>query len=115
MSRQRRPRKHRRPSVETMLAEYVEEWTEKWKREGLLAGRLEGEREGRMEGKLEGKRDTFKRLLRRRFGDLPPWADECIAGASVAQLDAWVDGIFAAETLEPLLDGPHPTSDPSAD
>jgi predicted transposase YdaD len=104
------PEIHELQEVETMLAEYVEEWTEKWKREGLLAGRLEGERKG----KLEGKRDTLKRLLRRRFGELPPWASACIEEASVAQLDAWVDGIFAAETLETLLDDSPPASSPSA-
>jgi hypothetical protein len=101
-----------------MLAEHVEEWTEKWKREGLLAGRLECEREGRLEGerkgKLEGKRDTLKRLLGCRFGELPPWASACIDEASVAQLDAWVDGIFAAETLEILLNDSPPASVPSA-
>jgi hypothetical protein len=104
------PEIHELQEVETMLAEYVEAWTEKWKREGLLAGRLEGEREGR----LEGKRDMLKRLLRHRFGDLPPWASARIDEANIAQLDAWVDRIFAAETLETLLDGSAPASNASA-
>ena len=92
------PEIHELQEVETMLAEYVEEWTEKWKREG----------------KQEGKRDTLKRLLRRRFGELPPWAGVRIEEASGAQLDAWVDGIFAAETLQTLLDGPPTASNASA-
>ena len=87
-----------------MLAERVDEWTQKWKREGL---RRLGERKGKLEGKLEGKTDALKRLLRGRFGELPPWAQARIEAAAIGQLDTWLDHLFQAETLETLLgDGP---------
>jgi hypothetical protein len=79
-------------------------------REGKREGRLEGERAG----KLEGKRDALKRLLRLRFGDLPPWTQARIDAATLGQLDAWLDGIFQAVTLDALLGGQPPESRPPA-
>ena len=99
-----------------MLSEHVDEWTQKWKREGLREGKLEGlregERKGKREGKLEGKRDALKRLLRVRFGDLPPRAQARIDAATLGQLDAWLDGLFQAATLDVLLAGQPPESHP---
>jgi len=93
-----------------MLSEHVDEWTQKWKREGLREGLREGERAG----KLEGKSDALKRLLRVRFGELPPWAQARIDAATLGQLDAWLDGLFLAATLEILLGGQPPGSRPPA-
>jgi hypothetical protein len=53
-------------------------------------------------------------LLRVRFGDFPPWAQTRIDAATLGQLDAWLDGIFQAATLEILLGGPQPESRPPA-
>jgi hypothetical protein len=49
----------------------------------------------------------LKRLLARRFGHLPKWAAARIDAADIDQMDAWLDGIFDAKTLEALL-GPQP-------
>jgi hypothetical protein len=114
------PEIHDLREVETMLAEHVEEWTLKWKREGLregrregkLEGKLEGKREGKLEGKREGKSDALKRLLAHRFGDLPAWANARIDAATGDQIDAWLDGIFGAETLDALLGGQSPDTRP---
>jgi hypothetical protein len=110
------PELHDLVEVETMLAEHVEEWTQKWKREGLLEGkregRLEGKLEGKREGKREGKTDALKRLLRVRFGELPPWAQSRIDAATLGQLDTWLDGIFQAATLEEVLLGGQPPGSP---
>jgi len=116
------PQLHDLGEVETMLSEHVDEWTQKWKREGLREGlregerkgKLEGERTGKLEGKREGKRDALKRLLRVRFGDLPPWAQARIDAATLGQLDTWLDGIFQAATLDVLLGGRPPESRPPA-
>ena len=56
----------------------------------------------------EGKTDDLKRLLARRLGPLPPWAVARINAAPLAQLDAWLDGIFDAPALEALLGSPPP-------
>jgi len=41
--------------------------------------------------------------LTRRFGALPTWAERRIDAASVAELDAWLDGIFDAESRAALI------------
>jgi hypothetical protein len=51
----------------------------------------------------EGKAEILLRQLRRRFGAVPDWAEQRIAGASSGQLDAWLDGIFDAEGIEGLI------------
>ncbi|WP_366760321.1 DUF4351 domain-containing protein [uncultured Thiodictyon sp.] len=61
---------------------------------------------GEAKGKAEGKAEGLKRLLARRFGPLPPWAEECIATASPAQLDAWIDDLLDADSLTALI-GPQ--------
>jgi len=112
------PELHDLTEVETMLAERVDEWTQKWKREGLLEGKLEGQREGKLEGKLEGQREgklegkregkteALQSVLTARFGPLPSWAGARLAGATIDQLDAWLNGFLQAETLEGLLGDP---------
>ena len=67
-----------------------------------------GEAKGKTEGKAEGKADDLKRLLARRFGPLPRWAVARINAAPIAQLDAWLDGIFDAPALDALLGSQPP-------
>jgi predicted transposase YdaD len=62
-----------------------------------------GEAKGKQEGKAEGKAETLLRLLRRRFGAVPEWAERRIAMASTEQLDAWLDGIFDADGIVGLV------------
>lgn len=63
----------------------------------------EGEAKGEARGEAKGKAATLHRLLTRRFGSLPSWAAQRIATAPEAQLDAWLDGIFDATSVEALL------------
>ena len=63
----------------------------------------EGKTDGITEGKAEGKSDALEGLLAHRFGPLPGWASTRITAASIDQLDAWLDGIFDAESLEALI------------
>jgi predicted transposase YdaD len=63
---------------------------------------------GEAKGKAEGKAEGIKRLLVRRFGPLPPWAEERIASAPTAQLDAWLDALLDADSVAALI-GPEPT------
>jgi len=65
----------------------------------------EGKAEGKAEGETEGRAESLKRLLVRRFGPLPVWATHRIDAAPVAQLDAWLDGIFDAASVEGLIGG----------
>ena len=63
----------------------------------------EGEIKGEAKGEAKGKAETLKRLLRRRFETMPAWAVQRIDAASIAQLDAWLDGIFDASSVEALI------------
>lgn len=58
---------------------------------------------GRSQGKGQGQGKSLKRLLTRRFGPLPTRAEQRIDTAPFEQLDAWLDGIFDAPSLEDLL------------
>ncbi|MFB1491024.1 MULTISPECIES: DUF4351 domain-containing protein [unclassified Thiocapsa] len=69
-------------------------------------GEAKGEARGEAKGKVEGKASTLKRLLARRFGPVPAWAERRIDAAEIAQLDVWLDGIFDAANVEDLI-GPE--------
>ena len=69
-------------------------------------GEAEGKVKGRAEGKAESTASVLKRQAARRYGPLPDWARRRIEAAPVAQLDAWLDGIFDAESLVALI-GPE--------
>ena len=75
------------------------------KEEARREGRAEGRAEGQQEGRSLAKAQTLSRQLTKRFGPLSPLADAAIASASEAQLDAWLDGIFEATSVESLLEG----------
>ena len=59
--------------------------------------------EGKAEGKIEGERDLVRRLLEKRFGSLPEWANSRLAAADLAELDALGLRLFDAATLEDLF------------
>lgn len=63
----------------------------------------EGLAEGREQGRLEGGRHILTRLLVRRFGSLPDWAEQKVAAADLDTLERWVDRVDAA-TLPEILD-----------
>ena len=46
---------------------------------------------------------SLKRLVKRRFATLPDWAARRIDAAPEAQVDAWLDAIFDASSVEDLL------------
>jgi predicted transposase YdaD len=71
-----------------------------------------GEAKGKREGKAEGKAETLLRLLRRRFGALPEWAERRIATASTEQLDARFDGILDAAGIVGLIGPADPAGPP---
>jgi hypothetical protein len=62
--------------------------------------------EGRAEGCAEGRAALLRRLLSRRFGDLPGWAVGRIEAATVEQMDAWADAVLTASSLTEIL-GPE--------
>ncbi len=43
------------------------------------------------------------RLLAKRFGELPPWAEERLQHASPSELENWLDLALSADSLPDLL------------
>jgi hypothetical protein len=57
--------------------------------------------EGRQEGEVRSLQRTLVRQLRRRFGRLPRAVEQVIRGTDdVARLDAWLDEVVSAATLD---------------
>lgn len=71
--------------------------------EAKAEGLAEGEAKGKAEGLAKGKAELLKRLLTRRFGQLPDWAIIQIETAEIAQLELWAEAIFEAQNIEVLL------------
>lgn len=77
--------------IQAMLAEHVDEWTEDWKQRGIE------------EGIQQGEVLALKRLLTKRFGDLPQWTLTRLDQAALTDVDTWLGRILDAKTLEDVF------------
>ena len=69
-----------------------------------MAGMIQRARdEGRHEGRHEGRQAVLERLLRRRFGLLPPGVAERLRRASAGEIEAWADNVLDADTLDDVF------------
>ena len=66
-------------------------------------GKQEGRQAGRQEGRQEEAAVLLGRLLERRFGPLPPWAQQLLAAADIASLETWGLRLLEATSLEEVL------------
>jgi hypothetical protein len=64
----------------------------------------QGRAEGKAEGKVEGRVEIVLKLLTLRFGPLAEAVQTRVRGAPDAQLDAVVERVISAQTLEDALD-----------
>ncbi len=70
-------------------------------------GVKKGRKEGRKEGEVKARRETLLRQLRKRFRAVPPDTLERIeATEDIKQLDAWLDRVVTASTLEQMRIAP---------
>jgi hypothetical protein len=72
-------------------------------RQGLELGLQQGREQGREEGRKEGALALLERQLIRRFGPLPKTAQNKLAKASRAQLEAWSDVLDEATSLKQVF------------
>ena len=72
---------------------------------GRSEGRTEGLREGLSEGRTEEARRMLARFLHRRFGVSATEVDARLQGATLEQLEAWVDRILDVESMDALFAG----------
>ena len=75
-----------------MLSQRIEQWAE-----GYIAT-----------GRMEGEARVLARLLARRFGVLPEWAEARLNAAGEAELLRWSEAVLDASSLGEVL-GPSPT------
>ena len=76
-----------------------------WMQQGREEGKAEGLAAGEELGRAKGKAEDLTRLLKRRFGPLPSAIKARIAAASVPELDAWLDSLLDATSLEEVFAG----------
>jgi hypothetical protein len=62
-----------------------------------------GIEEGRALGLEEGERQLFQMQLERRFGRLPGWVDDRLAGCSVREIEELALRLLDVKTLEELF------------
>jgi hypothetical protein len=82
----------------TMLAER-ETWFDGARAEGLQQGLQQGLQEGIQKGLQKGEATLLTRQLTRRFGPLSPQVEARLRKADSAQLEAWFDASFDAQSL----------------
>ncbi len=59
--------------------------------------------EGLEEGFIQGEATLLKRLLGRRFENLPTWIDDRLEQASRQELESWTDRVLDAKRLEDVF------------
>ena len=73
-------------------------------KEGVMGKMIENLiAEGRVEGQVEGEAKSLTRLLEHRFGPLPAAVRSRIDGADLTQLDAWIDRVLDAKSLDAMF------------
>ena len=92
-----------------MLAERIDEWGMQLRQEGRREGRQEGWQQGHKDGQTAAARRLLSRQLRLRFGPLPPWAEQQLEQAELAQLENWSDAVLTAESLSDIFRQSDPT------
>ena len=76
---------------------------DEWIREGEQKGLLQGISQGITQGISQGELAVLRRLMTRRFGPLPLWAEAKLNQAGQAQLEIWADRVLDATTLEDVF------------
>jgi hypothetical protein len=79
---------------------------EQWKAEGIQIGLSQGKAEGMAEGEAKAMAATLLKQLSRRFGPMPAGIEQRIRSADTRQLDAWLDAVIDAPTLEDVIQSP---------
>lgn len=66
----------------------------------------QGRQEGLQKGGLQSLRRTLRRQLTRRFGPLPEAVNQRIDQADIATLEAWLDQVLDALSLQTMFNSP---------
>ncbi len=70
---------------------------------GMQQGVQKGMQQGVQKGNRQGEISTLKRLLIRRFGAIPAWAEDMMTKAEQKDVDEWTDLILDAKKIEDVF------------
>jgi len=73
---------------------------------GLQQGIQQGMQQGMQQGVQQGEIAVLKRLLHRRFGELPEEVELRLHKATLEQLEVWTDRVLDAQNLDEVF-GAH--------
>jgi predicted transposase/invertase (TIGR01784 family) len=71
--------------------------------QGVQQGIQQGVQQGMQQGVMQGELRVLSRLLRKRFGELPEWAEQMLKEASGAMLEVWSERVLTAAALEDVF------------
>ena len=97
------PMEQRRRMSRDEMVSTIQQMLHEGKTQALAQGLAQGEAAGEARGRLEGVADVLLRLIRRRFGHVPDWAEDEIRTASIERVNEWAEAIFEAESVDELL------------
>jgi hypothetical protein len=60
-------------------------------------------KKGLEEGELKGELKILRRLIEKRFGPIPAWADERLSARSALELEELSERVLDAATIEDIL------------
>jgi flagellar biosynthesis/type III secretory pathway protein FliH len=90
------------------ITETYEQWEERVTRlareRAMEEGKAAGQAQGKAEGKAEAKLEVTLRMLKRRFGPIEPEVMRRVQAAPDTELDAILDRLFIASSLDEALD-----------
>ena len=95
-----------------MLSKRVRSWEERWEEKGMAAGMERGLQrgmehglqQGLQEGRKSGEQSLLARLLTKRFGALPEWAQQRLDVADTTQLESWGEKLLDAKSLQDVFE-----------
>ncbi len=70
---------------------------------GMQQGLQQGLQQGVQQGVQQGQSRALSRQLVTRFGPLPDWAQRKLVNATAEDLDAWIDAVLDAESIEDVF------------
>ena len=95
--------KYKAGQKEGVVGKMIENFIAEGRVEGEARGFEKGEARGLAKGRAEGEAKSLIRLLERRFGPLPAAVRSRVDGADLNQLDAWIDRVLDAKSLDAMF------------
>ncbi|WP_446010071.1 DUF4351 domain-containing protein [Candidatus Electrothrix sp.] len=81
----------------------MQSFLKKYYDQGLEQGVQRGLQQGVQQGVQQGELQLLLRQLRKRFGELPEWAEQMLKEASGGMLEIWSERILTAIRLEDVF------------